>query len=122
MDPVKMRYYKLTIHDVRDALSRNNANSSGGILPQGPEVYLVRGLGLIKNLDDIRSIVLKEVGATPVYIRDVAEVKLGEEVRYGAMIKVGYSEAVGGIVMMIASGNAKEIVRNIRTRVEEING
>ncbi len=121
VDPVKMRYYNLTIHDVREALSRNNSNSSGGILPQGPEVFLVRGLGLIKNLDDIRSIVLKEVGATPVFIRDVAEVRLGEEVRYGAMIKGGYSEAVGGIVMMIASGNAKEIVKNVHARVEEIN-
>lgn len=121
VDPVKMRYYNLTIHDVREALSRNNANSSGGILPQGPEVYLVRGLGLIKNLGDIRAIVLKEVGATPVYIRDVAEVRLGEEVRYGAMIKGGYTEAVGGIVMMIANGNAKQVVGKVHERVEEIN-
>jgi len=121
VDPIRMRYYGVTIHDVLEALSRNNANSSGGILPQGPEVMLVRGLGLIKNADDIRSIVLKEVGATPVYIRDVAEVKVGEEVRYGAMLKGGYTEAVGGIVMMIASGNAKDIVEKIKTRVEEIN-
>jgi cobalt-zinc-cadmium resistance protein CzcA len=121
VDPVKMRYYKIGIRDVREALSRNNANSSGGILPQGPEIYLVRGLGLIKDLDDIRSVVLKEVGATPVYIRDVAEVKFGEEVRFGAMIKGGYSEAVGGIVMMIASGNAKQIVDGVHARVEEIN-
>lgn len=121
VDPYKMRYYGITIHDVRDALARNNANSSGGILPQGPEVYLVRGLGLVHELDDIRSIVLKEVRATPVYIRDVAEVKFGEEVRYGAMIKGGYTEAVGGIVMMIASGNAKQIVQSIKARAEEIN-
>ena len=121
VDPVKMRYYNLTIQNVREALARNNANSSGGILPQGPEIYLVRGLGLIKDLDDIRTVVLKEVGATPVYIRDVAEVKFGEDVRYGAMIKGGYSEAVGGIVMMIASGNAKQIVESIRARVDEIN-
>lgn len=121
VDPVKMRYYKVNIHDVREALSRNNANSSGGILPQGPEIVLVRGLGLIKDLDDIRDVVLKEVGATPVYIRDVAEVKFGEEVRYGAMIKGGYTEAVGGIVMMVAAGNAKEIVERIKARVEEVN-
>jgi len=121
VDPIRMRYYGVTINDVIEALSRNNANSSGGILPQGPEILLVRGLGLIKNLDDIRSILLKEVGATPVYIRDVAEVKIGEEVRYGAMLKGGYTEAVGGIVMMIAGGNAKEIVSNIKARVDEIN-
>jgi cobalt-zinc-cadmium resistance protein CzcA len=121
VDPMKMRYYGITLHDVHEALSRNNANASGGILPQGPQIYLVRGIGLIKDLDDIRSIVLRESGATPVYIRDVAEVRLGEEVRYGAMIKGGYTESVGGIVMMIASGNAKEIVQRVKTRVDEIN-
>ena len=64
---------------------------------------------------------LKEVAATPVYIRDVAEVKFGEEVRYGAMIKGGYTESVGGIVMMVAAGNDKEIVARIKEHVEEIN-
>ena len=121
VDPIKLRYYKVTIHDVQEALSRNNANSSGGLLPRGPEIFLVRGIGLIRNLDDIRNVVLKEVGSTPVYIRDVAEVRIGEEVRYGAMIKGGYTESVGGIVMMVASGNAKEIVQRVKDRVAEIN-
>src|SRR3954453_6107101 len=121
VDPVKVRSYGLTIKDVFDALARNNANAGGGILPQHAEQYLIRGVGLIRNLDDIRNIVLKEVGGTPVYIRDVAEVRFGEEVRYGAMVKGGYSEAVGGIVMMIAGGNAKEIVGRVKERVEEIN-
>src|SRR3954452_2632820 len=121
VDPVKVRYYGLTIKDVFDALARNNANAGGGILPQHAEQYLIRGIGLIRNLDDIRNIVLKEVGGTPVYVRDVAEVRFGEEIRFGAMVKGGYSEAVGGIVMMIAGGNAKEIVDRVKERVEEIN-
>ncbi|HBY60639.1 MAG TPA: CusA/CzcA family heavy metal efflux RND transporter, partial [Solibacterales bacterium] len=121
VDPIKMRYYGVTIKDVHQALARNNANSSGGILPRGPEIFLVRGIGLIRTLDDIRSVVLKEVGSTPVYIRDVAEVVIGEEVRYGAMIKGGYTEAVGGIVSMIAGANAKQVVTRIKERVEEIN-
>lgn len=121
VDPIKMRHHRVTIHDVHEALARNNANSSGGIVPRGPEILLVRGLGLIRGLDDIRSVVIKEVGSTPVYVRDIAEVRIGEEVRYGAMIKGGYTEAVGGIVSMIAGGNAKEIVGRIKQRVEEIN-
>lgn len=121
VDPFRMRYYGVTISDVHQALGKNNANSSGGILPRGPEFLLVRGMGLINDLEDIRSIVLKEVGATPVYIRDVADVRFGEEVRYGAMIKGGYTEAVGGIVMMVAGGNAKDIVQRIKARVDEIN-
>ena len=121
VDPDRLRYYGVTIQDVWHAVARNNANAGGGALPQRSERYLVRGIGLVRDLDDIRSIVLKEYGATPVYIRDVAEVAFGEEVRNGAMVKDGYTEAVGGIVMMIRAGNAKEIVTRVKARVKEIN-
>lgn len=121
VDPQKLRYYNLTIEDVRNALASNNANAGGGILPQHAEQYLIRSVGLIRGLDDIRNIVLKESGATPVYVRDVAEVRIGTEVRYGAMIKNGYTEAVGGVVLMTSGGNAKEIVSRVKARVNEIN-
>ena len=121
VDPQKLRYYGLTIDDVFNALKRNNGNAGGGILPEHDEQYLIRSVGLIRNLDDIRSIVLKESAGTPVYIRDVADVRLGEEVRYGAMVKGGYTEAVGGVVMITAGGNAKEIVSRVKQRVAEIN-
>ena len=121
VDPVRLHYYEITVQDVYSALQRNNANSGGGILPQGPEQYLVRGVGLVNSLDDIRNIILKQSHGTPVYIRDMAEVTFGEEVRAGAMIKSANSEAVGGIVMMIASGNAKQIVQRVKDKVAEIN-
>jgi cobalt-zinc-cadmium resistance protein CzcA len=121
VDPQKLRYYHLTIQDVCNALARNNANAGGGILPQHAEQYLIRSVGLIDDLDDIRGIVLKETGGTPIYIRDVADVRLGTAVRYGAMIKNGYTESVGGVVLMMSGGNAKEIVSRVKERVAEIN-
>jgi cobalt-zinc-cadmium resistance protein CzcA len=121
VDPQKLHYYNLTVNDVRSALARNNANAGGGVLPQHAEQYLIRSLGLIRDLDDIRKIVLKESKGTPVYIRDVAEVRPGTEVRYGAMMKNGYTEAVGGVVLMRSGGNAKEIVSRVKGRVAEIN-
>ena len=121
VNPERLRHYRISIQDVHQALARNNANSGGGVLPQGAEAYLIRGIGLVKGLDDIRNIVLKELRGTPVYIRDVAEVTLGHEVRHGAMIKDGYTEAVGGVVMMIRAGNAKEVVSRIKDRVKQIN-
>ena len=121
VDPQKLRYYQLSIDDVYQALKRNNENAGGGIFPQHAEQYLIRSIGLIHGVDDIRNIVLKESAGTPVYIRDVAEVRVGEEVRYGAMVKGGYTEAVGGVVMMTAGGNAKEVVSHIKERVAEIN-
>jgi cobalt-zinc-cadmium resistance protein CzcA len=121
VDPQKLRYYNLTIEDVCNALARNNANAGGGILPQHAEQYLIRSVGLIRDLDDIRGIVLKESGGTPIYIRDVADVRFGTAVRHGAMIKNGYTESVGGVVLMMSGGNAKEIVSRVKTRVAEIN-
>jgi cobalt-zinc-cadmium resistance protein CzcA len=121
VEPDRLRYYKVSMHDVWQALARNNANAGGGVLPQKAEQYLVRGIGLIRDVADIENIVLKEVRGTPVYVRDVAEVSLGEEVRSGAMIKNGDTEAVGGVVMMIRAGNAKEVVSRIKKRVAEIN-
>ncbi len=121
VNPDRMRHYELSLHEVYDALTRNNANSGGGILPTGDEQYLVRGIGLIRSIDDIRNIVLKEENGTPVFIRDVADVKIGAAVRVGALVKNGETEAVGGIVMMLRGGNAKEVVTRVKARVAEIN-
>lgn len=121
VDPDRLRHFKIGIQDVWHALARNNANAGGGVLPQRAEQYLVRGIGLVRDLEDIRNIVLKELGGTPVYIRDVAQVTFGEEVRHGAMVKDGYTESVGGVVMMIRAGNAKEVVSRVKDRVREIN-
>ncbi|MHB8920495.1 MAG: efflux RND transporter permease subunit [Halothiobacillus sp.] len=119
--PTKLRHYNLTLFDVMEALQRNNANAGGGILPQGSEQYLVRGIGLVRDTADLANIVLKETGGTPVYLRDVAEVKVGHAVRQGALIKNGDTESVGGIVLMLRGGNAKEVVSRIQQRVAEIN-
>ncbi|MEI7969939.1 MAG: CusA/CzcA family heavy metal efflux RND transporter [Betaproteobacteria bacterium] len=121
VNPDRMRHYRVSLSDVHDALTRNNANSGGGLLPTGAEQYLIRGIGLIRSTDDIRNIVLKEEGGTPVFIRDVAEVKIGSAVRVGALVKNGESEAVGGIVMMLRGGNAKAFVTRVKERVKEIN-
>jgi cobalt-zinc-cadmium resistance protein CzcA len=121
INPDRMRHYKITLQEVYQALARNNANSGGGVLPHYAEQYLIRGIGLVKDLDDLRSIVLKEQDGVPVLVRDVAEVTIGHEVRYGALLKNGVTESVGGIVMMIRAGNAKEVVSRIKERVAEIN-
>ena len=121
VNPERLRHYKISLAEVYDAVSRNNANSGGGVLPQAAEQYLIRGVGLVQGLSDLGQIVLKEINGTPVYMRDVAEVTLGHDVRQGAVIKNGTTEAVGGIVMMMTGGNAKEVVSRIKTRVKEIN-
>lgn len=121
VNPDRLRYHQLAAHDIYRALAANNANSGGGVLPQYAEQLIIRGQGLIRSVDDIGLIVVKEVGGTPVYVRDVAEVDIGAEVRQGAIIKNGDTEAVAGIVLMIRGGNAREVVGRIKTKVAEIN-
>ncbi|KOC19150.1 cytochrome C peroxidase [Comamonas testosteroni] len=121
VDPARLRHYNLSVRQVVQAVADNNANASGGILPQVTEQYLIRGVGMIRTLDDIGNIVLKEQGGVPVYVRDVAKVQIDAEVRQGAIIKGGYTESVSGIVLMMRGGNAKEVVTRVKERVAEIN-
>lgn len=121
VDPNRLRHYNLTLAAVDRAIANNNANASGNILPLHSEQYLIRGVGLISTLNDIRNIVLKELDGIPIYVRDVATVTFGTEVRQGAGIKGGYTESVTAMVMMLRGGNAKEIVGRVKEKVAEIN-
>ncbi|MDC8446672.1 MAG: CusA/CzcA family heavy metal efflux RND transporter [Nitrosomonas sp.] len=121
INPEKLRHYDITLAQVDLALFNNNDNASGNILELHAEQYLIRTYGLINTLKDIENIVLKEVDGVPVFIRDVAQVTFGYDVRQGAMIKGGYTESTGGIVMMLRGGNAKEVVSRIKEKVSEIN-
>lgn len=121
VNPDRLRYYGLSVQQVYEAVARNNANSSGGVLPALAEQYLIRGVGLIASLEDVGNIALKEFQGTPVYVKDVATVAFGSEVRQGAIIKDGQTEAVAGIVQMIRGGNAREVVTRFKARVQEIN-
>jgi cobalt-zinc-cadmium resistance protein CzcA len=121
VNPDRMRHYQVTLQDIYQALARNNANSGGGILPNFAEQYLIRGVGLIQDVRDIENIVLKEYRGTPVFVRDVADVKIGSAVRVGAVIKNGETESAAGIVMMLRGGNAKEVVTRVKAKVDEIN-
>ena len=121
VNPDRMNHYDLKLQDIYTALAKNNANSGGGVLPHYAEQYLIRGVGLVERVDDIRNIVLKEQNGVPVFMRDVADVQIGHEVRVGAVLKNGVTESVGGIVIMMRGGNAKEVVSRIKDRVAEIN-
>jgi cobalt-zinc-cadmium resistance protein CzcA len=119
--PERLLHHNISIEQVFEAVAKNNANASGGILPQRSEQYLIRGVGLIRTLEDIGNIVVREKNGVPLYVRDLAEVTIGHEVRQGAIIKGGYTESVSGIVLMMRGGNAKQVVSRVQQRVEEIN-
>ncbi len=119
--PEKLLKYGITVDDVYSAIGSNNENVGGNLLERGTDQYIVRGVGLIKDLSDIENIVLRSSGGSPTYIRDVAQVKVGEGVRMGAAMKNGKDECVGGIVMMLRGENSRDVVRRVADKVEEIN-
>lgn len=121
VSPEKLVKYNLTVNDVYEAVEKNNQNVGGNILDRFSEEYIVRGVGLIKSDEDIRNIVLKSSGGTPVFVRDVADIRVGEAVRQGASLKNGAGEIVGGIVMMLKGGNSREVVQRVEEKVREIN-
>ncbi len=121
VDPAKLRKYDLTLHEVYDAVAKNNANAGGNVLERHAERSIVRGLGLIKTVGDIESIILKESGGTPVFVRDVAEVRISHAVRHGALILNGEREVVGGIVLMLRGGNAREVVQAVKSKMETLH-
>ncbi|MBU5613581.1 efflux RND transporter permease subunit [Geomonas azotofigens] len=121
VSPDKLIKYGVTVDDVHDAIGSNNSNVGGNVLERDSDQYIVRGVGLIQSTWDIEHIVLKSQGGTPVYLRDVAQVRIGEAVRMGAAVKDASGEAVGGIVMMLRGENSRDVVARVAAKVKEIN-
>ncbi len=121
IDADKLLNYNLTLRQVFEAVANNNQNAGGNYIIHGQEQYIVRSLGLIRHIEDIRDIVITAQGGTPVCIKDVAEVDVKYEVRQGAAVKGGKDEAVVGIVLLIKDGNSRDVVRSVKEKVAEIN-
>jgi cobalt-zinc-cadmium resistance protein CzcA len=121
VDPDRLLKYDLTLGDVAQALPENNLNVGGGVLQQGSVQYMVRGIGLLQTVEDIGNVILKSEDGTPIFVRDVAEIRPGQAVRQGAAVKDGKGEVVGGVVMMLRGANGREVVAAVDKRVSEIN-
>jgi len=121
VDPDKLIAYNLTIGDIFSALESNNRNVGGGYIVRAGEQYLVRGEGLVENLDDLGTIVLtRDAHGTPVYVKDIGRVELAPMIRQGAVTRDGRGEAVVGIVMMLMGGNSRTVVEGVKEKIEQI--
>ena len=120
INPERLRSMNLTLTDIFNALEKNNENTGSAYIDKKPTAYFIRGIGLVKSLEDIEKIVVKSSSSgTPVLIRDVASVQYGNSTRYGAMV-IDTTEAVGGVVMMLKGANANEVTKNVESRIETI--
>jgi cobalt-zinc-cadmium resistance protein CzcA len=120
VNPERLRGMKLSLTDIFTALEKNNENTGSAYIDKNPTAYFIRGIGLVKSLDDIEKIVVRTTDSgVPVLIRDIATVRFGSATRYGAFV-VDTTEAVGGVVMMLKGANAHEVIENVETRIKSI--
>ncbi len=118
--PERLSANNLTLIDVFDALQNNNENTGGSYIDKGPNIYFIRGEGLIQNLEDINNIVVKNNSGVPILIKDIAEVKFGFAPRYGAMTRNGKGETVGGVVLMQKGENAVRVIERVKEKMKSI--
>ncbi|MFN8583164.1 MAG: CusA/CzcA family heavy metal efflux RND transporter [Gemmatimonadaceae bacterium] len=121
VDPRALLQYGVTLARVREAVGANNRNVGGGYVERGAEEYLIRGIGLAENLDDLASIIVADRGGSAVFVRNVAEVSIGPEVRRGAVTANGKGEVVTGIVLKRIYENTSQVIAAVKAKVAEIN-
>ena len=110
----------VSVSEVFDALQRNNANTGGSYIEQNSNQYYIRGIGVVKNLEDVANITVKTVDGTPVKVGDVAKVQLGHATRFGAVTRNGEGEVVAGIAIMLKGENFQEVIKNVKERISLI--
>ncbi|NME67054.1 CusA/CzcA family heavy metal efflux RND transporter [Flammeovirga aprica] len=120
VDPDVLNSMGITIGDVYNSLSLNNQNSGASYIEKNHKANFIKGDGLIRSLDDIRKIVIKNENGIPVHIGDIAKVQFGHAVRYGALTKEGEGEAVGGMILMLKGANSNDVIQAVQERVELI--
>lgn len=121
VNPDRLNAYGITINDVFDALNANNQNTGGAYIEKGPTVLYIRSEGLVGNIEDIQNIsITNKNNDVPLFIRDVADVKIGFATRYGAMTYNDQGEVSGAVVMMLKGANSSQVIKDVKAKVAQI--
>ncbi|MBL3548107.1 efflux RND transporter permease subunit [Chryseobacterium sp. KMC2] len=125
LDPHKLEQYGLSLSEVTETISRNNVSAGGSMLPRGNLAYVIRGIGLVKDLTDLGKIVVKTQNGVPVFLNDVGTLKYGNLERKGILSytdrKRNYSESVEGIVLLLRGQNPSQVLEGVHQAIEELN-
>lgn len=119
VDPNRLRAYSIPLSVVVEAVERSNNNVGGNVVEQGGEWAVVRGVGLIESVSDVEHIVIGSSNGTPIFVRNVADVKLGNAFRTGGLDKNG-KEAVGGVVIARYGVNTLEVIDSVKAKIHEL--
>ncbi|MCF7833048.1 MAG: CusA/CzcA family heavy metal efflux RND transporter [Candidatus Marinimicrobia bacterium] len=120
IDSYQLQKYDIRLDEIIDAVNNNNRNAGGQFFVLGSEEYLVRGIGLVENIDDISDIQIKVVNGVPIKISHVAEVNFGNEIRRGVVTKDGEEEVVAGLVLQLFGENASTVIPRLYDKIPEV--
>jgi len=121
VDPAKLARFGLSLKQVTDAIQANNANAGGSVMVLGEQGFVVRGIGLVRSLDDLGLVVVTQRKGTPVFLRDLGEVRLGALQRSGILGKDDNDDSVSGIVLLLRGENPSAVLEKIHKAVNELN-
>ena len=122
VNPEKLIAYNLTLHDVISAVKNNNLNIGAQFIEKGQEEYVIRSIGLIKNIEYMEDVVVKTLeDNTRIYLRQVADIKIGGAIRRGMQTRDGIGETVAGMVIKLIGTNTSTVIRNVEERMKKIN-
>ena len=121
VDPNRLASFGLTLRQVHAAVAGNNQNAGGSYIEQGGDKLVVHGVGLARSKADLEQIVVAAHKGTPIYLRDVAQVRQGTAIRLGGTTRDGKGEVLEGIAVMLRGGNSRDIVSTVKDKVELIN-
>src|SRR6201982_1743229 len=121
LDPARIYGYHLTVPQVSAALAANNANAGGGFYSQGGQFYYVRGIGLVRNTDDIGHVVVGANKGVPIRVRDVGEVTIGHAPRLGEFGYQKNDDAVEGVILMLRGEQTQDVLKGVKAKTEELN-
>jgi cobalt-zinc-cadmium resistance protein CzcA len=121
VDPNALLRFDLTLAELMERIQANNRNAAAGFITRGPEEFIVRSIGLLETVDDLRNIVVAQRGGTPVYLSSVAEVELLPAIARGAALANGTGEKVAGVVLKLFGSNTAGVIERLEERIAEVN-
>ena len=120
VDPVKLQFYNISLMDVMTKVKANNNDVGGRKFEMADMAYIIRGLGYIKNKEDVENIALSNYNGIPVRVKDIGSVQMGGDLRLGIFDADGKGEVVGGIVVMRYNENANKVIGAVKTKMKEV--
>ena len=121
VDPYRLKSYEFSPQDVFNAIQANNGNVGGDVIEKGQQVYMVRGLGLVKNVQDIERVIIQNINGTPIFVKDVARVSEFYKPRLGKVGRDDEQDVVEGIVLLRRGEDPSQVLKDLNKKIDDLN-